>query len=93
MHIFVIFSSILCFITNESKTENFQKEFNKEDTEKVDAVIRDYVKGIYLWGSAKIDKSIDKKLHKVGFCCNPDTKHYLDSLKMTHKQLSKLVAN
>lgn len=69
-----------------------QKEFNKEDAKLVKAAILDYVDGLYLVDSTKIDKSVDKKLRKIGYWYHPDKKEYVDNLEMTHTQLSNLAS-
>lgn len=86
----IIFTSCLTK-TNSEIAPN--KEFNIEDTKKVESTILDYVEGLYLVDSTRIDKSVDKKLRKVGYWYNPDKKEYVDNLEMTHTQLSNLAAN
>ena len=85
----IIFTSCINSVDN-SKTN--QKEFNKEDAKLVKAAILDYVDGLYLVDSTKIDKSVDKKLRKIGYWYHPDKKEYVDNLEMTHTQLSNLAA-
>ena len=88
----VIIGSFL-FISWKPKNElnqELKKEFNKEDYRNVKAAISDYVEGLYLVDSTRINKSVDKKLRKIGYWFHPDKKEYLDNLEMTHSQLSKL---
>lgn len=70
-----------------------KKTYNQEDYNNVKTAILDYVEGIYMVDSTRIDKSVDKKLHKIGYWFHPDKKEYVDNLKMTHTQLSNLAAN
>ncbi|PQJ77692.1 nuclear transport factor 2 family protein [Polaribacter porphyrae] len=79
-------------ISNEPNDKKLATKFNQEDYKLVNAAILDYVDGLYLVDSTRIDKSVDKKLRKVGFWYNPDKKEYVDNLEMTHTQLSNLAA-
>lgn len=72
--------------------KNPKKEFNKKDYKLVEAAILDYVEGLYLVDSTRIDKSVDTKLRKIGYWYNPKEKKYRDNLEMTHRQLSNLAA-
>ncbi|MFY9241419.1 MAG: nuclear transport factor 2 family protein [Polaribacter sp.] len=95
--IFILFFALIISFASckptEKSEETHQKEFNLEDTEKVQAAILDYVEALYLVDSTRIDKSVDLKLRKVGYYFNPDTKEYIDNLEMTHNQLSNLAAS
>ena len=92
---FLLLTSLLISSCNNSKVKKNvpKKEFDTEDTKLVKAAILDYVDGLYLVDSTRIDKSVDKKLRKIGYWFHPDKKEYVDNLEMTHTQLSNLAAN
>tara|TARA_R110002126_G_scaffold291763_2_gene457125 strand:+ start:21027 stop:21518 length:492 start_codon:yes stop_codon:yes gene_type:complete len=81
-----------CTVSNTEEKVEVKTE-HQEDYKNVELAILDYVEGLYLVDSMRIDKSVDKKLRKIGYYFNPDTKKYIDNLEMTHEQLSNLAAN
>lgn len=92
--LFIISIAFATSFTNSKKDENIiVKDHNNEDYKKVKAAILDYVEGLYLVDSTRIDKSVDKKLRKIGYWYNSDKKKYVDNLEMTHTQLSNLAAS
>ena len=86
---FAITSSLIFSSCNQ---KNAKKEFNKEDYKLVNTAIQDYVEGLYFVDSTKIDRSVDKKMRKIGYYYSKKTKTYRDNLEMTHTQLSNLAA-
>ena len=92
---FLLLTSLLISSCNNSEVKKNApvKEFDTEDTKLVKVAILDYVDGLYLVDSTRIDKSVDKKLRKIGYWFHPDKKEYVDNLEMTHTQLSNLAAN
>lgn len=60
------------------------------DYKKVEAAILDYVEGLYLVDSTRIEKSVDTTLRKVGYWYHPKEKKYRDNLEMTYSQLVRL---
>ena len=90
----VLISTFLFSSYNQNKEvkKEIKKTYNQEDYDSVKAAISDYVEGIYLVDSTRIDKSVDTKLRKIGYWFHPKKKEYLDNLEMTHSQLSKLAA-
>ncbi len=95
LSVFTIASFLLFSSCNQEKDiqNEVKKTYNQEDYKNVKAAILDYVDGIYKVDSTRIDKSVDKKLRKIGYWFHPDKKEYVDNLEMTHTQLSKLAAN
>ena len=85
--------SVFMIVSCEKKVNiKVDKEVKSPDYLKVEAAIKDYVEGLYLVDSTRIDKSVDKKLRKIGYWYHPDKKMYVDNLEMTHTQLSNLAA-
>ena len=90
---FVFLLSIFINVSCDKKVKiKVDKEIKSPDYLMVEAAIVDYVEGLYLVDSTKIDKSVDKKLRKIGYWFHPDKKIYVDNLEMTHTQLSNLAA-
>jgi hypothetical protein len=85
----IAFASSFTASKKELKSKNI---VNQEEYKLVNSAILDYVEGLYLVDSTRIDKSVDKKLRKIGFWYNADKKQYVDNLEMTHTQLSNLAA-
>lgn len=89
----VFILSVIMIVSCEKKVNiKVDKEVKSPDYLKVEAAIKDYVEGLYLVDSTRIDKSVDKKLRKIGYWYHPDKKMYVDNLEMTHTQLSNLAA-
>lgn len=92
----IVFSLTIVFTISschqEKDVKKTEKTYNKEDFQLVKSAILNYVDGLYLVDSTKIDKSVDKKLRKIGYWYNPDKKQYVDNLEMTYQQLSNLAA-
>jgi hypothetical protein len=91
----LILTSTIVFTSCNTSSKNqdiIKKEFNTQDYKKVKSTILDYVEGLYLVDSKRIDKSVDTKLRKIGYWFNPEKKGYIDNLEMTHSQLSNLAA-
>ena len=59
---------------------------------KVEAAILDYVEGLYLVDSTRIEKSVHPELRKRGYWYNKKEKEYRDNLDMTFEQLRSLSA-
>lgn len=92
--LFIISIAFASSFTNRQKEQKAMvKSVYQKDYDNVKAAILDYVEGLYLVDSTRIDKSVDKKLRKIGYWYNPDKKQYLDNLEMTHTQLSNLASN
>jgi hypothetical protein len=68
------------------------KKFDKVAYAGVENAIKDYVEGIYLVDSTRIEKSVDTTLRKVGYWFHPKKKEYLDNLPMSYSQLVRLAA-
>ena len=85
-------SLMLLFSFVSKEKTSIKNHYNKEDYKKVEAAILDYVEGLYLVDSTRIDRSVDTKLRKIGYWYNPKEKKYRDNLEMTHTQLSNLAA-
>lgn len=85
-------SLMLLFSFVSKEKTSIKNQYNKEDYKKVEAAILDYVEGLYLVDSTRIDRSVDTKLRKIGYWYNPKEKKYRDNLEMTHTQLSNLAA-
>lgn len=75
------------------KTTDKKVTWNQEDEKLVTAAISDYVEGLYLVDSSRIEKSVDSTLRKIGYWYNPDEKAYRDNLPMTYTQLLNLAAS
>tara|TARA_R110002074_G_scaffold40494_5_gene108372 strand:- start:153 stop:650 length:498 start_codon:yes stop_codon:yes gene_type:complete len=75
------------------KTADKKVTWNQEDEKLVTAAISDYVEGLYLVDSSRIEKSVDSTLRKIGYWYNPDEKAYRDNLPMTYTQLVNLAAS
>lgn len=69
-----------------------KKEFDKTEFANVENAIKDYVEGIYLVDSTRIEKSVDSTMRKIGYWYHPKKKEYVDNLPMTYKQLVRLAA-
>jgi hypothetical protein len=91
---FTITGILLFFSCNEKNDIKIKVKTtqNSEDYKSVKAAILNYVDGLYLVDSTKINKSVDVKLRKVGYWFHPDKKAYINNLEMTHTQLSNLAA-
>ncbi len=101
--IYVCSISLLIFCSCEQKKEHknnhvhesgdqmHKRLWNQEDYKAVKAAISDYVEGLYLVDSTRIDRSVDTSLRKLGYYYAPDKK-WRDNLPMTHQQLSNLAA-
>lgn len=92
---FLFLTSLLISSCKDVETEkkDTKSKFDTEDTKLVKAAILDYVEGLYLVDSTRIDRSVDKKLRKIGYWFQPDKKEYVDNLEMSYTQLSNLAAN
>lgn len=62
------------------------------DQKAVKAAILDYVEGLYLVDSTRIERSVDTTLRKIGYWYNPETKTFVDNLGMSYTQLVNLAA-
>ncbi|WP_299668984.1 nuclear transport factor 2 family protein [uncultured Polaribacter sp.] len=80
-------------ISNDKAENKVDKIEHSAEYKNVELAILDYVEGLYLVDSTRIDKSVDTKLRKIGYWYNADEKGYRDHLEMTHKQLSNLAAS
>jgi len=67
-------------------------KWNQIDYDAVKAAISDYVEGIYLVDSTRIERSVDTTLRKIGYWYNPNEKSYRDNLPMNYNQLVSLAA-
>lgn len=74
---------------HDSKHKN---EWNKDDYKSVKAVILDYVEGLYLVDSTRIEKSVDPSLRKIGYWFNSKEKSWTSGSNMTYNQLVSLAA-
>ncbi len=74
------------------KNHEHETTWNKEDHKLVKATILDYVEGLYLVDSTRIEKSVDTTLRKIGYWYNKKDKAYRDNLPMTYNQLVRLSA-
>ena len=95
-----VLANVLLLTSCESKhadkhehAHHKEKKFDKEEYAKVKNAIKDYVEGIYLVDSTRIEKSVDSTLRKIGYWYHPKKKEYVDNLPMTYTQLVKLSAN
>ena len=66
--------------------------WNQEDHEAVTSAITDYVEGLYLVDSTRIERSVDSTLRKLGYWYNKKEGKYADNLPMTYNQLVRLAA-
>ncbi len=66
---------------------------NSEDEKLVKAAITDYVEGLYLADSKRIEKSVDPRVRRIGKRYNSKEKAYRDNLPMTYEQLVELASN
>lgn len=66
--------------------------WNSNDEKAVKAAIEDYVEGLYLVDSTRIERSVDSTLRKLGYWYNKKEGKYADNLPMTYKQLVRLAA-
>ena len=88
-----ILTNFSCSNQNEKDVLKKHEVTNKsQDYIKVKQAITDYVEGLYLVDSTRIDRSVDTTMRKIGYWYHPDKKKYIDNLEMTHKQLSNLAA-
>lgn len=69
-----------------------KKEWNQADKKAVKAAILDYVDGLYLVDSTRIEKSVDTTLRKIGYWYNPKEKAWTGGSNMTYNQLVALAA-
>ena len=93
--VFLLFIGITFTSCNKEveKTADKKVTWNQEDEKLVTAAISDYVEGLYLVDSSRIEKSVDSTLRKIGYWYNPDEKAYRDNLPMTYTQLLNLAAS
>ena len=94
--ILTIISVIISFSSckeEESKTTDQKITWNLDDEKLVRAAILDYVEGLYLVDSTRIEKSVDSTLRKIGYWYHPKEKGYRDNLPMSYNQLVSLSAN
>ena len=75
---------------DEQKT--VKNSWNEEDHEAVTAAITDYVEGLYLVDSTRIERSVDSTLRKLGYWYNKKEQKYANNLPMTYNQLVRLAA-
>lgn len=73
-------------------SQHSEKKFDQTEFANVENAIKDYVEGIYLADSTRIEKSVDSTMRKIGYWYHPKKKEYLDNLPMTYKQLVRLAA-
>lgn len=91
--LFIFSLSIIIFVSCISTDQKSTLKIEQSpDYEKVEAAILDYVEGLYLVDSTRIEKSVDTTLRKVGYWFHPDKKEYVDNLEMTYNQLVNLAA-
>lgn len=69
-----------------------KKEWNQADHKLVKAAILDYVEGLYLVDSTRIEKSVDTTLRKLGYWFNPKEKAWTGGSNMSYTQLVSLAA-
>lgn len=86
----VVFTS--CVISNSQDSDASAKKFDAVELANVENAIKDYVEGIYLVDSTRIERSVDSTMRKIGYWYNPKKKEYMDNLPMTYKQLVRLAA-
>lgn len=67
-----------------------EKKFDKKAYAGVKNAIKDYVEGIYLVDSTRIERSVDTTMRKIGYWYHPKKKEYVDNLPMTYTQLVSL---
>ncbi len=72
--------------------QHSEKKFDKVEFANVENAIKDYVEGIYLVDSTRIEKSVDSTMRKIGYWYHPKKKEYIDNLPMTYTQLVRLAA-
>ncbi len=70
----------------------YSKSAKNKDYQAVHNAILDYVEGLYLADSTRIERSVHPDLHKRGFWFSPEDKVYKDNLDMTYEQLVNLAA-
>ena len=97
-----IFGILLCLLTivftsceseqKQDKATSLSNTWNPEDQQAVTAAITDYVEGLYLVDSTRIERSVDTTLRKLGYWYNKKEKKYADNLPMTYNQLVRLAA-
>lgn len=68
------------------------KNWNPEDYKAVKAAISDYVEGLYLVDSTRIERSVDSTLRKIGYYYYKPRKTWVDNSGMTYNQLVSLAA-
>lgn len=88
----LLISFNIVFFSSCQKEKADKKEYNQDDYKDVKTAILDYVEGLYLVDSTRIDKSVDTKMRKIGYYFDAKSKTYRDNLEMTHTQLSNLAA-
>lgn len=86
----VLFTS--CEHQEKQDSDKSKKKFDATELANVENAIKDYVEGIYLVDSTRIEKSVDSTMRKIGYWYNPKKKEYVDNLPMTYKQLVRLAA-
>jgi len=69
-----------------------EKKFDTTEHANVENAIKDYVEGIYLVDSTRIERSVDSTMRKIGYWYHPKKKKYVDNLPMTYTQLVSLSA-
>ncbi len=77
---------------NHKRDHHAEKKFDKAEFANVENAIKDYVEGIYLVDSTRIERSVDSTMRKIGYWYHPKKKEYVDNLPMTYKQLVRLAA-
>lgn len=90
--LFLLAITITSFTIANRDSEN-TTTWNLEDEKLVKAAITDYVEGLYLADSKRIEKSVDPTMRKIGYWYNSEEKAYRDNLSMTYEQLVKLASN
>ncbi len=68
-------------------------DISKEDQKGVEEAILDYVEGLYLVDSTRIERSVHPEMRKRGYWYNSKKESYRDNLDMTYEQLVSLAAS
>ncbi|MFY0603283.1 MAG: nuclear transport factor 2 family protein [Flavobacteriaceae bacterium] len=75
------------------KHENHsEQKFDQTELANVKSAITDYVEGLYLADSTRIEKSVDTTMRKIGYWYDGKKNIYIDNLPMTYDQLVRLSA-
>lgn len=88
--LFLLAITITSFKYGTDYNSETKKTWTLEDETLVKAAITNYVEGLYLADSKRIEKSVDSIMRKIGYWYNPKEKAYRDNLPMTYNQLVKL---